>query len=345
MTMQDIPRRALPALLGLPFIAVPARAADRVTARLDWATWGVHAPFHLALARGWFERHGILAQFEDGNGSVATVQIVGNGQFDLGHAALAPMMIARGRGATVRAVAAFLRQNDIGLMLPENAGITSISALRGKKLAYTPGSLETPFVDRFLAAGGLKRDDVEAISVDAAGKVGLYVNNRADGMFSSIPFTLPLVRAQRPSSAIRFADHGLAFPSFGLFATERAVAEKRDALTRFASVVAGTWAYILDGHEDEAVRAIIAARPQARLQPAVLREQIELIRGYVATPATQGQPFGTMAEADWREAAGNLAGAGQIPAAEAPASYFTNELLSPRIIEDLAKGAAGAAPR
>jgi NitT/TauT family transport system substrate-binding protein len=345
--MSQITRRALPALLGLPLLATAARAQvpDRVSARLDWSTWGVHAPFHLALAKGWFERHGIAASFEDGNGSVSTVQLVGNGQFDIGHAALGPMIMARGRGVPVRAVATFMRQNDIGVMLPEGAGITTIAALRGKRLAYTPGSLETPFIDRFLAAGGLKRDDVELLSVDAAGKVGLYVNNRADGMFSTIPFTLPSVRAQRASSTIRFADHGLAFPSFGLFATERAIAEKGPALGRFASVVAGAWAYILDGHEDEAVRAVVAARPQSRLQPAVLREQIELIRGYVATEATKGQPIGPMAEADWAEAAANLAAAGQIPKAEAADTYFTNTLLDTGIIADVAKGATGAAAR
>jgi NitT/TauT family transport system substrate-binding protein len=338
-------RRILPVLLASPFLSKQARAAERVTARLDWSTWGVHAPFHLALAKGWFERHGVAAQFEDGNGSTATVQIVGNGGFDIGHAALGPMIMARGRGVPVRATAAFLRQNDIGAMLPEGSGITTIAALRGKKLAYTPGSLEAPFIDRFLAAGGLKRDDLELQSVDAAGKVGLYVNNRVDGMLSTIPFTLPSVRAQRPSIAIRFADHGLAFPSFGLFATERSIAQKPDALRRFSSVVAGTWSYILDGHEDEAVRAIIAARPQARLQPAVLREQIELIRGYVTTEATKGQPIGPMAEADWAEAAANLAAAGQIPKAEPAGAYFDATLLDTRIIEDLAKGASGAAPR
>ena len=46
------------------------------------------------------------------------------------------------------------------------------------------------------------------------------ITGRADGVFSTVPFVLPIVAANRPADAILFADYGLEFPSFGLFATE-----------------------------------------------------------------------------------------------------------------------------
>jgi len=338
-----IPRRIALALpfLTLPFLARPAFAAERIAVRLDWSTWGSQAPFHLALARGWYAREGLEVTIEDGNGSVATVQLVGNGQFDVGHASLAPMMIARGRGMPVRAIASFARQNDIGLMLPRDrmpagTGGAAIAALRGRSMAFTPGSLETPFLDRFLAAGGLRRADVELISLDAAAKVGTYLAGRADGVFSSIPFAVPLVEAQRPSGAVRFADHGLVFPSFGLFATERAIAARPAALRRFASITAAAWTAIVGGAADEAIRAMQAARPQARLNPVVLRGQIDSFATFLRTEATAGQPIGMMAEADWAAGVENLAGAGQIERRDAPTAYFTNELLDPALIGRLA---------
>ena len=95
---------------------------------------------------------------EDGNGSVTTVQIVGAGDsFDLGHAALASAMIAREKGMPVKAVAVFARQSDIGLLVPADAGISGPAQLKGKKVAYTAGSLEAPFIAAFLAAGKLSR--------------------------------------------------------------------------------------------------------------------------------------------------------------------------------------------
>ena len=315
-----------------------ALSADRLAVRLDWTPWGVQSPMHLANQKGLFTKHGLEVRLEDGNGSVATVQIVGNGEYDVGHASLAPMAIARAKGLPVKAIAGFTRQNDIGLLVPRESGIKSPADLKGKKLAFTAGSLETPFLDRFLAAGQLKRSDVELINTDAAGKAGLYMAGRADAAFSSIPFFLPVVSVQRPSSAVRFADYGLEFPSFGLFATEKTIAEKSDALRRFASVVAGTWAYIYDGHEDEAVKAMIAARPQAKLNPTILREQIDSLRGFAYTPPTKNEPFGTMAKSDWDTALKTLTEGGLIEKASESASFFTNEMIDPRIVAAVAKG-------
>lgn len=250
------------------------------------------------MKKGWFAKHGLDVQIEDGNGSVSTVQIVGNGAYDLGHASLATMAIARAKGLPVKAVAGFIRQNDIGLMVGKDSGINSPKDLRGKKLTFTAGSLETPFLDRFIAAGGLTRGEVELTNVDAANKGSLYMSGSVDGAFSSAPFMQPIFDRQRPTKTIRFADYGLEFPSFGLFTTEATIAAKPNQIRRFASVVAGAWQYILDGHEAEGVQAIIDARPQAKLNADVLREQIEILRGLVSTPATAGKPIGIMADAD-----------------------------------------------
>nr|ART38545.1 G354 [uncultured bacterium] len=313
-------------------------AADAIRIRLDWTPWGDQAPFHLAQEKGLFKKYGLDVSIDDGNGSVATVQIVGNGEYDVGHASLAPMAIARSKGLPVKAIAGFVQKNDIGLLVPKDAGIKGPADLKGKKIAFTAGSLEAPFIDRFLAAGNLKRDDVELLNVDAAGKAGMYMTGRTDAAFSSVPFFLAVVESKRPSSAVRFADHGLQFPSFGLFATEKTIAAKGDALKRFASVVAGCWAYIFNGHEDEGVQAIIAARPQAKLDPKVLRQQIDTLKEYSKTDAVQSLPFGTMALTDWQQAVKVLTDGGLLGQAVEPKDLFTNDMIDPKIIADVAAG-------
>jgi hypothetical protein len=118
-----------------------ASAEEKLSVRLDWTPWGVHAPFHLAAQKGWFHAAGLDVEIEDGNGSVTTVQIVGQGRFDVGHASLAPMMIARDKGLPVRAIANFARKSDVGLLVPKGSGITSPKQLVGKELVFTAGSL------------------------------------------------------------------------------------------------------------------------------------------------------------------------------------------------------------
>lgn len=313
-----------------------AQSVDKLKVRLDWTPWGVQAPFHLAMQKGWFKQAGLDVSLEDGNGSVTTVQLVGSSdQFDVGHAALASMMIARDKGLPVKSVAVFARQSDVGLLVPKGAGMKGPKDLKGKKIAYTTGSLEAPFIDAFLAAGGLKRTDVELVSVDAAGKAATYAAGRTDAAFSTIPFFLPVVSATRPSDGIKFSDYGLNMPSFGLFASEEKLKTRGDAIMRFASVTAGAWQYIFDGHQDEAVDAIIAQRPQAKLNKTVLRGQIDALKSHFTSANSAGQPIGVQVQADWAEAVKTLTAAGLIKAGADPKQYYEANMVRPDVFKKL----------
>src|SRR5262249_16692351 len=78
----------------LPWV-LKAPAAGNRRLRLDYTASGLHAPFYLAIKRGWFEKAGIDLYMEDGNGSSATVKLVGAGSFDLGLHSLGPLAVAR----------------------------------------------------------------------------------------------------------------------------------------------------------------------------------------------------------------------------------------------------------
>ncbi len=315
--------------------AAAQQKLEPVNVRLDWTPWGTHGAFHLAQQKGWYKEAGLDVSIEDGNGSVTTVQIVGSSdRFDVGHAALSSMMIARDKGLPVKAVAPFARRSDIGVLVPEDSGITDPSGLRGKKLVYTAGSLEAPFMDSFLKAGNLKRDDVELLNVEAAGKMTTYIMNRADAVVSTIPFVMSLATEKRPSRAILFADYGLNMPSFGIFASEEKLAKRGDAIGKFASVTARAWQYIYDGHQDEAVQAIIAQRPQARLDPKVLRAQIDILYEYFGKPA-KGERIGVPVASDWEEAVKTLTSVGLIGKDRFAAEFYATGLVHPERYDEM----------
>jgi NitT/TauT family transport system substrate-binding protein len=314
---------------AVPFGA-GAQTPEPLKVRLDWTPWGVHAALHLAQQKGWFKDAGLDVQAEDGNGSVSTLQLVGNSdQFDVGHAALASLMIARDKGLPVKAVAVFARLSDVGLLVPKGSGIAGPKDLRGKKVAYTAGSLEAPFIDAFLAAGGLTKNDIELVNVDAAGKIGTYAAGRTDAVFSTIPFVLPSVQQTRASEAIRFSDYKLNMPSFGLFASERKLATRREAIAKFSSIVASSWAYVYAGHQDEAVDAIVAQRPQSRLDKKVLRGQIDALQPFFSSPASADRPIGVIVPADWTIAVKTLTDVQLIKSGKPATDYYDADLIRP----------------
>lgn len=322
-----------PAILGRARPAA-AQELEKVTVRLDWVTWGGHAPFYLPMAKGWYKAAGLDVEIEPGNGSVTTVQLVGAGNFDIGHASLAVMMLGRDKGMSVRAIAGFVRKNDIGLVVPMDSPIRSPKDTAGKKLLYTAGSLEAPFIDKFLAAGGLTRDKVDLVNVDAAAKTPTYVKGEADGEFTSVPYALPYTAA-RPSRGVLFADYGLQTPGFGLFSTEDRIKARGAVLGKFATLVSGAWEYITSGHEDEGVQAVIAAKPEEKLDRKVLREHIEVFRPYLTSDASKGLPVGVMAPQDWQLAVEAMTEVKMIQPGAKAGDFYTNDLLDRAKIEAL----------
>jgi len=271
---------------------------------------------------------------EDGNGSVITAQLVGAGQFDIGHASLSSVAIALSKGMPVISVAGFIRKSDMGVLVPADSGWKTVKDLEGKKVAYTAGSLEGPFINPFF---GASKSKVDLINVDAANKIGTYMTGTADAVISTVPYVLPLVASKRPATGIFFADFGLDLPGFGLFASHPKLREKGPAIKRFTSIVAGAWPYVFDGHQDEAVQAIVKNRPLLPLDPKVLRAQIDLYKPFFHTEATKDKPIGIQDAKDWASTIKAMETAEVIKTGSKPTDYFTNDYIDTAYFAQISK--------
>src|SRR5258708_7113423 len=240
-------RRALALLAGAaaaPQLIRPARAADPLSVRLDWSPHAMHCSFHLAVEQGWFKKADLDVRIEDGNGSTTTVQIVGGGGFDVGHAALAPMAIGRGAGLPVISVAGFLRTGDMGILVDSKLKVTKLEELQGKKIDYTAGSLDGPFVEPFFSLNRIPADKIQLLNVDASAKLSAYVSGAVDGIITSVPTYYVMLKTKRPVDAILFADYGLNLPGFGLVSRPDTLKPKGEPVRRLATRLSTTSTYL-----------------------------------------------------------------------------------------------------
>jgi NitT/TauT family transport system substrate-binding protein len=203
----------------------------------------------------------------------------------------------------------------------------TVEDLKGKRLLCFTASPWAPFIDNFLAKGGLDRNSVEISMVPPATMAAVYMSKGADGIMTVEPFGLPIVEKTRPSTSIRLADYGINFPSYGLIATETTIANRRDALAKLAKVQIETWEYIWSGHEDEAVDALISARSNIKLDRDVVKGQLMINKPLLDTDNTKGKPIGWQSEKDWELALRDIKAAGAISSYTKPQDYFTNDLL------------------
>jgi NitT/TauT family transport system substrate-binding protein len=340
------PRKLFALLVGLSLLTLlsigsPACAEDdahTVSLKLDWLPVGQHGPIYLAAEKGWFKKAGLDVTIVPGNGSVTTVQLVNAGKFDLGWASLASMAAGHSQGMSLVAVACIFRKLDLALLVPEDSSVKKPADVKGMKLIFTGGSFEGPYIDTFLEKGGLTRDQVTLLNLSFAARVSTYVSGGADGLFGGAIGDFVSVSPKRPSRRILFADNGINVPSFGFFATPEMLKKKGDAIRRVVSIVAGSWTYTLDGHEDEAVQAEIHANPQARLDPAILLKQIQLSKPFMFTPATANLPIGVQSAEDWETGMVTLEKAKIVAPGAKASDYFTNDYIDVNLIKKIAAG-------
>lgn len=304
-----------------------AHAADPLSVRLDFSPWGVQAAMHLALAKGWFDEAGLEVDLQDGRGSGNTLQLVNAGQVDVGQIQVGLVGQARENGATIKSFAGFARRTDLAVLVDSDSPIRKVEDFRGKSIVVFAASPWAPFIDYWLAQGGLDRSSAEVLFVDPAALWGTYTTGRADGLMSTVGSAVPVAEASRPSHAVLAEDVGISFPSYGLIATEATLESKKDALERLVAVQQRAWQHMIDGHIEDGVAAMIENRPNARLDPKVLAEQIRLTIEFFDTPATKGKPIGWQAESDWQAALTSLEKAGAIKSGSNAADYYTNDFI------------------
>lgn len=311
------------------FSAGPAasQSMQSVTVQLDWLPHPMHAPFHLATLNGWYKDAGLDVTFKDGSGSVVTVQVVGSGNFEIGHANLSSMAIGRGKGMPVRAIAGFMRKSDMGAIVPVDSGIKTVKDLAGKKIIYTSGSLEAPFLDAFFKAGGLSRGDVQLLSVNASAKFSTYIAKSGDAVVTTVPFGTALLAKPRPSRGILFDEYGLPLPGFGLFATEDTIEKQPEMLRTFVATTIKAWNYILEGHAEEGIDAIIKQKPDAKIDREMFLRGHRENTKFLWTGATKDKPFGWMAQEDWAATIKVMVESGVVPKGVKPEDFYTNKFV------------------
>ena len=326
MASHPISRRLV--LAGAGALAMPhiAHAADALSVKLDFLPWGLHAGMHLGNTKGWFKEAGLTVDVEDGRGSANALQLVNAGQFDVGQIQVGLIAKGNAAGAKMRAFAGFMRATDLAVVVPQDSPITKVADFKGKSLVVFAASPWAPFVDLWLKSGGLTRETVNVMFVDPSALFGTYTSGRADGLMSPVATALPVAQKARPSRAILASDAGVIFPSYGLVATDTVLASKKEALRRLVTVQQRCWTH-LAAHPDDGVAALQAQRPDARLDPDIMREQIKLSLSLFDTPATKGKPIGWQAEADWTAGIATLVAAGAVDPGLKGADYFTNELI------------------
>ena len=321
--------------VALPPVA-PQEAATpqpiKVRFRLNWTLYGEHAPFFLALDKGFYAEEGLDVEILEGSGSATTVKLIGNGTDPIGYADAGTMMKGVAVGVPVKAVAVLVQQNPMAaIYVKEKTKLDSAQDLIGKKIGLTTGDSLSQIFPAVLSKNGISEDQVEIVSLaNPAAKETALLQGQVDAFLGYFIDQPPRIeyRTGIDLDWIKFSDMGVNTLSGAIIVNNRTIEENPELVRKFVRATLRGVKCTME-NPDEAAR--IFASHTDQFDEKLARLEIELTLGLLHTPRTEGKPIGWMSPEDWAETQDILAQyAGLKPEPDINV-YFTNEFIPDEI--------------
>jgi len=259
-------------------IPCSTRAAEpaHATIRLDFIIGGKHAPWFVALEKGFYAKRGLSGAIQAGTGSADTVRTIATGGADFGFADISTAIVARSRNVAIQAVAQ-LGYVGATILWREDSPIKTIKDLEGKSLAISPGQAQWYLMPAYCRINKIDFKSIKIHETTAPNQPAVLATKKVDFIImfrGSNDEVAEQVAAKQGVKLKRvyMKDTGLDIYGSGLIAKEDDI-KKRPNLVR--AYVEGTMEglrYTRD-HQEESLQILLKHKPE--LEPALTTLQLK----------------------------------------------------------------------
>jgi len=263
------------ALMSATVVALAASLSANVLAadqpkelRLDYA---YYSPTSLVLKKfGWaeeeFKADGVPVKWVLSAGSNRALEYLNSGSVDFGSTAGLAAVLSKANGNAIKGVYVFSQPEWTALLVAKDSPIKSIKDLQGKKVAATKGTDPFLFLLRSLHQSGLKKSDIEHVSLQHADGRAALEQGRVDAWAGLDP----LMATSEVEKGSRLLYRNVGFNTYGFLNTSEAFARQYpDAVKRVIKLYEKARLWVL-ANPEEAARLLSEeaklALPVAKLQ-------------------------------------------------------------------------------
>jgi NitT/TauT family transport system substrate-binding protein len=312
--------------------AAPASAQDKFPFRLNWTLYGEHAPFFVALDKGFYKEEGLDVEILEGSGSTTVAQLVSNQTNPIAYVDAATMMRGVGAGMPIKAVGVTLQQSPMAFIYRADAARpTKVDEIKGSRIAITAGDASLAIFTAFMGKLGMKVEDVQLITVaNPQSKEQAVLNKQADSLLGYFMDQGPRMQLQTGVKMgwTRLYDMaGVSTLSSAIIVNTEWLkdAKNQDQVRRFLRASQRGWQYAFD-HRDEAADIFLKHAPAFNKEIALL--EINGTMTILRTKNTEGKALAWSATQDWKDTQDLLEQFAKLKPQPDLTMYFTNDYLS-----------------
>lgn len=205
----------------------------------------------VAMKKGYFSDEGLDVQPLLQSFGKAALQTMIEGKADFATSAETPIMfsILRGDGIFVVANIETSTAND-AVVARVDAGISKPADLKGKRIGFMPGTTIDFFLDSFLTAQGLTRQDITPVPLKPDELLDALLAKKADAV-AAWNYPLTQIKRQLGAQAVTFYDRQIYTEHFNIAAMQDFVRKNPQTVTALLRGLVRAQAFV-DGHANEA---------------------------------------------------------------------------------------------
>jgi len=257
----------LSALMVMISFSFNAGAAQSTPAniRMDFIIGGKHAPWYVALEKGFYAKRGLAATIQAGSGSADTVRTIAAGGADFGFADISTAIVARSRGTGVQVVGQ-LGYVAATILWREDSTIKGIKDLQGKSWAISAGQAQWFLMPAYCRINGIDFKSIKIQETAAPIQPAALATKKSDFiiMFRASNDEVAELAAAKVGTKLNrvfMKDTGLDIYGSGLVAKEEDIKKRPDFVRAYVEGTMEGLRYTRDNQE-EALKILLKQKPE-----------------------------------------------------------------------------------
>ena len=287
----------LPVTLALGLVLMlgsAARAEDRdVKFILDFISLGRHAPWYVALGKGYFKEEGLNVSIMPSKGTADAIRSVVSGIADIGFIDIPSLVASGSAGGAVKIVAVNYQKPPYCVFtLDPGANVTEPKQLANLEFGSSTSSFLPRIVQAFMEMNGVDSKTLKVVNIDGAARVPMLAARKIpsiDQFIMSEPAIRRAVTDAKPK-CLFLGDFGLDIYSNSIGTTEEYLTKNPDVVKKFVRAALRGWQYAL-AHPQEAAQ--IQLQYVKALNPDIIAEELDILKRVAITPDVEKNGFGT----------------------------------------------------
>ena len=258
---------------------------------LDFIALGRHAPWYVALAKGYYKEEGLNVTVMPSKGTADAIRALESGIAELGFIDV-PSLVAGGSNTTIKMVAVnYQRAPYCVFSLNPGANVTKPADMVGLEFGSSSASFVPRIHQAFMRMHGLDPSTLKIVNIDAPARVPMLLAGKVKSIDLFVMSEPGMRRASKDAEVkcMLLGDHGLDIYANGIGVKEEFLQKNPEVVRKFIRAALRGWKDALANPEEAAKLQTPIVKG---LQEDIVVEELRIVRRLAVVPDTEKNGLG-----------------------------------------------------